>query len=721
MLKSCPLAVMLTCLAAVTGPAFGAPQASSLNLETATRMTDHVVVKQVGEDATSITFQPGAWPHLLFQAPSPWDWSHSGGLQFTITNRSNSAVTFMLRVDDDVNSDGYHHCRSGSAVALPHQTATYTMEYHRDPMAYGVKGLPSAPHTVGITPEGVGSFNPAHIVQFQIFLNHPKHSHTLILSAMHLAPPLSMKATVDKFGQYTGADWPGKIKNTAQLAASRRTEYAWLAAHHTEPDRDSYGGWSSGPTLAKTGFFHTAYYRGKWTLVDPIGHLFLSFGTDCVQDQYSTFLTGRRNWFSSLPAATSPLARFYGKSTAFMGPIKEGTTFDFFRANLYRKYGPNYRKIWFALAIDRLRAWGFNTIGNWSDPASYQAHQMPYVVTIGVPHSTSVSSGSDYWGQMPDPFDPQYAVNATTAIQAAMAPYKNDPWCLGAFVDNELSWAGQGAQGDYGLAIGAMHEAAAESPAKRAFIAQLHNEYATVAAFNAAWGTQFGNWDALNPPYVVPASLSPRAVSDCKAFVKAFADEYFKVISTAFHQADPNHLYLGCRFAWFARDEVKEAAKYCDVVSFNIYQPSISPSSWEWLNALHKPCIIGEFHCGALDRGMWMPGLVLTPNQQARANTFAGYIQSVAENPAFVGCHWFQFVDEPLTGRTWDGENYNIGFLSCTDSPYREMVAAAHKVFAHVYQLRFPTVAAEISKATGTGGLVAKQVSSTSTSMPGTR
>ena len=26
-------------------------------------------------------------------------------------------------------------------------------------------------------------------------------------------------------------------------------------------------------------------------------------------------------------------------------------------------------------------------------------------------------------------------------------------------------------------------------------------------------------------------------------------------------------------------------------------------------------------------------------------------------------------VDEPLTGRAYDGENYNIGFLTVTDTP----------------------------------------------------
>lgn len=64
------------------------------------------------------------------------------------------------------------------------------------------------------------------------------------------------------------------------------------------------------------------------------------------------------------------------------------------------------------------------------------------------------------------------------------------------------------------------------------------------------------------------------------------------------------------------------------------------------------------------------------------------YIESVEDNPAFVGCHWFQYYDEPLTGRFADGENYNIGFVSVTDTPYPEMVDGAKAVHAEVYKRR---------------------------------
>ena len=64
--------------------------------------------------------------------------------------------------------------------------------------------------------------------------------------------------------------------------------------------------------------------------------------------------------------------------------------------------------------------------------------------------------------------------------------------------------------------------------------------------------------------------------------------------------------------------------------------------------------IIGEFHMGAVDRGMFHPGLVSTPNQSARAASFVNYVRSVVDNPVFVGCHYFQ-IQRRATHRSTSG------------------------------------------------------------------
>ena len=97
-----------------------------------------------------------------------------------------------------------------------------------------------------------------------------------------------------------------------------------------------------------------------------------------------TIVQPRAALFTGLPAPTDPLAKFYGQDDHVLyGPYKSGKTFDFYRANLQRKYGPDYEAAWRKTTLARLKSWGFNTIGNWSDEALGAAHQVPYVGHAG--------------------------------------------------------------------------------------------------------------------------------------------------------------------------------------------------------------------------------------------------------------------------------------------------------------------------------------------------
>jgi hypothetical protein len=70
--------------------------------------------------------------------------------------------------------------------------------------------------------------------------------------------------------------------------------------------------------------------------------------------------------------------------------------------------------------------------------------------------------------------------------------------------------------------------------------------------------------------------------------------------------------YLGSRFAWQTPEAVEGCARWCDVVSFNIYRRSIAENREEWarFHALGRPALIGEFHYGSADRGLFWEGLV---------------------------------------------------------------------------------------------------------------
>ncbi len=655
-----------------------------------------------GKQALQITFGTGDWPQAYWSAGgnNSWNWRGVTRIVLDVTNPGTEPVQFNMRVDDGtpIFSPRVEHTHSGMATLSPGASGTFFMDLRRtdNPIDYGMVGGPPASHHAGMTElAGVGDIDPSHIIAFQIFMHQPNAPQTLLVDNIRLlpSPPATNRyaGIVDAFGQYTRSDWPGKVHTVQDLATRRAAEAKQLAAAPVIPGTDEYSGWAAGPQLSATGFFGTTNQNGKWWLVDPDGHLFLSFGVVSVSTQFhDTMVTGREKMFKWLPATTDPLAKHFTQiNSVFSGPIHSGQGFDFYGANLERKYGPDYQTTWNTIMAARLRSWGFNT-ASWDGGAALTG-KVPYAPVMGVSGSHAhINNGG--WGPMDDPYDPQFAVDADTCFQQQAGPTSNDPWCLGYMVGNEMSWghgeAGSSDKSHYSLTL-AVLSAAASQPARQAFISLLQTRYSDISTLNAAWGTSFGSWDALGPPTPsASGSFTPAAEADLSALTLAFAQQWFQTVHNALKKNAPNQLFLGCRFAAYTQEAVQAAAQFADVLSFNIYQPRVDPKKWAFLNPLNKPVMVTEFHCGALDRGMFAPGLVAAPDQAARAATFLDYTRSIVDNPVFVGAHWFECVDEPLTGRAFDGENYGIGLVSVTDTPYPELIAAVRQAHTEAYARR---------------------------------
>ncbi|MDU0354899.1 beta-galactosidase [Paraglaciecola aquimarina] len=407
--------------------------------------------------------------------------------------------------------------------------------------------------------------------------------------------------------------------------------------------------------------------------------------------------TLRSNMFTWLPSYDDPLANHFGyRRSVHVGAVEHGETFSFYRANLERKYGESspdsFMQDWQQTTLDRMNNWGFTSFGNWIDPSFYAQQQVPYFANgwiIG--DFKTVSSGNDYWSALPDPFDPVFTERARVTAQAIAEEVKGNPWCVGVFIDNEKSWGSAGSlQSQYGIVINTLSRADKESPTKAVFSQLLMDKYQSIEALNQVWKTDFASWQDITEG-VQLAEVIDAMQSDFESMLFTYAEKYFAIVKAEVKRVMPNHMYMGVRFAdWGMTPEiVKAAAKHADVVSYNYYKEGLQKDYWAFLEEIDMPSIIGEFHIGATDTGLFNPGLVHAQNQADRGRMYQDYMHSVIDNPYFVGAHWFQYIDSPITGRAYDGENYNVGFVSVTDTPYTDMIEAAKQLNADIYPRKF--------------------------------
>jgi len=623
------------------------------------------------------------WPGITLPAPrGHWDLSKYEYVALDVNNVGDNEVDVCCRVDNP-GADGIQHCVTGKIVLKPREKAVLRVDLPLGPVGpqgeavklFGMRGYPQ-------------TFDAANVVGLLVFVPRPRENHVFEIRNVRAAgarapeqgPAGPFLPFIDEFGQFIHRDWLGKTHSLSDLAAHRAEETKDLEQHPGPTDWDQYGGWAGGPQLQATGRFRVEKYEGKWWLVDPEGRLFFSQGIDCVNLwEGATPIDERESWLKWLPPRDSEYKGLYSTGWALHGYYAGKTVncFDFGGANALRKYGPEWQAQCGEMAHRRLRSWGLNTIGNWSDSRIYSLHRTPYVTTVHF-GGKLLEGSQGYWGKFRDVFDPSFPESVRSAMAQQKGTTADDPWCIGFFVDNEIAWGDE-----LSLALGAL-ASPAEQSAKRAFVVDLKAKYGAIDQLNAQWGTQHGSWGALLQSQDPPDRQ--KAHDDLIAFSRKTAERYFETIRKALKEVSPEGLYLGCRFAWANPVAVAAAAKTCDVVSYNLYRRSVA--DFRLPVEADVPLMIGEFHFGALDRGMFHTGLVPVADQAARAAAYRDYVQGCLRHPQFVGCHWFKYIDEPTTGRPLDEENYQIGFLDIADTPYPETVAACREVGYAMYEYR---------------------------------
>lgn len=698
--------------------------------------------------ALKLVFEPREESTIELPTPAQgyWNWDYAGDLNLAldVSNPGSQSFQFWLTLMD---ANGRKQERS--AVIDAGQSARfYALLTGR--VANAQTGMRETPPAWQTSEEklawrsGDRDFDFTKVTKIIFKAYAQFETNTLIVDNLELRvnpaqDPEYLVGIVDKFGQAAKKNYPTKIHSEKQLKAAADAELASLANAKQPEDRSRFGGWSKGPKLEGTGYFRTTKVDGRWWMVDPEGYLFFSSAIANVRMANLETITGydfndasvrkidpeeltpedsrdiipvgkkslnsrflasplRREMFEWLPPYDHELGEHYGyRRTVHQGVIEHGEVYSFYKANLERRYGqssPNsYIKTWRDVTLDRMVDWGFTSFGNWIDPMFYDNQRMPFFANGWIIGDFKVIySGQDYWSPLPDVYDPEFKRRAHLTIKQIGREVKNTPWCVGVFVDNEKGWGSmKNDRAHFGAVYYALSRTADESPAKKQFTQLLTKKYGVIAALNQAWGTKIDSWSSFATGITMD-KLNDASRADFSMLYADYAETYFRIVSSEIKDALPNHMYMGVRIAaeWGMPVEVVAAAKkYSDVLSFNNYREGMHPDTWAFLKDLDFPTIIGEYHIGSTsDTDFYHPGLVIAADQTDRAKMYENYMNSVIDNPYMVGAHWFQYIDDPVTGRAYDGENYNVGWVSNTDIPYQPMVDAAKRVNKSLYQRR---------------------------------
>lgn len=103
-----------------------------------------------------------------------------------------------------------------------------------------------------------------------------------------------------------------------------------------------------------------------------------------------------------------------------------------------------------------------------------------------------------------------------------------------------------------------------------------------------------------------------------------------------------------------------------------------------------KPILVTEWGYRADDAGLpnsWPPVYPTLADQSERADAYEQYMDLVLARPYLIGAHWYEYADNPASGR-FDGEDNNWGFVNIADEIYGELFLRMWSVHTTLYERR---------------------------------
>lgn len=588
--------------------------------------------------------------------PTRPDWSSYSHLGLELTNTGTTQRQVVIEV---YSGDAANYTTARMYVALTPGVTSHIMV----PLTVAQQNPPSTVPSGWGVPVIFGGVRKEFVRGVRIYGNDSATT-TVRFDSAKIYSVANSSSKIDGFGQALNLQWNGKVAVATDLANDAVTEastYPWSST--------AYGGVKK---LSRGNLVETAFHVSKtskgYALTDPSGNPFFSFGVNEVGIGCGTYVDNRSDVLSDLPSPTGNLAEHYTT-------VNGRSVFNFYTANLERKYGPSWKTQLPTIMTDRMKSWGFNTYGANCDGNIINARLMPYTLRSNLRGNfAKLTVPTQYWGPLPDPFDPNFASETTKVLTNDLRGGINDKMCMGVFVDNELSWGSwRTAQQACSIGLGTL-SAPANQPAKKALVNMLTAKYGIINRLNTAWGTSYRMWSDItnrtSPPGV---KWNASYEADLRAFSKTFAAKYFSTVRQSLTNVGFQGLYLGCRFSQYTPEVLSAAKDYVDVVSVNVYAGSLDAELPGMKNA-GFPVMISEFSFGVAQDGRLPYQKYGTLTENDRSAAVDRFLTEAYQWNNLVGAHWYRWEDFPLTGRTSDGENYAMGLVRITDQANSSLV-----------------------------------------------
>ena len=339
---------------------------------------------------------------------------------------------------------------------------------------------------------------------------------------------------------------------------------------------------------------------------------------------------------------------------------------------------------WASATLRRVREAGFKGIGAWSNAAFH---------TLDVPMSQDLNLWA--WAHGTRLYSPAWREAVEAAVQQQVVPLKDNKHLVGYYTDNELNW------GDDHVGPAAYFNGLPTGDPNRAqVVAEIRETWPDVASFNADWGLALASFDDLDQLPALPLDHPEAYQRLFTAFLQRAATDYFRLTTELVKRYDPNHLVLGVRFKGYAPVEVVRGSRgYTDAQSLNYYvsDARLDRKMFEMMHAESggQPVIITEYSFHALDgrsgnrNTFGFAAQVM--DQAARADGYRLGTTRLARVPWVIGADWFQWSDEPPSGRA-DGEDVNFGVVDVDDRPYKLLTDAIRQTTPRLNALHAASV-----------------------------